>query len=386
MTIKTPWRAVSAMFLLNGGLYGIWAARIPAVAEKHDLGPAELGLLLLLLAGGAIVAFPLAGRAADRFGAAAVCRWAAIVYTIWLFAIGLAPTVPLLALALFLCGTTFGGLDVAMNSWAGEVERHMGRPVMASFHGMFSLGAGVGAGTGYLAVQAGMGIETHFILAGGLLSAVMIWMSEIGWTSPKRGKEPGAPVFAIPRGALFFVGLMAFCSAMGEGALADWSAIYLVMATGVDEARAALGFTVFSVAMVIVRLVADQVILRLGAVQSARIAGMVAALGAVIAVGFAGSYAMVLLGFAVMGIGYAFVFPLAFSRAANDPNMSPGAAIASVATLGYGGILLGPPVIGFVAEISSLPVAFLILAVMALAITGFARALRAEPVGDPRKV
>ncbi|MEV8467228.1 MFS transporter [Fluviibacterium sp. DFM31] len=378
--LRTPRRAVSALFFLNGGLYGIWASRIPAIADKHALGPGTLGLLLLLLAAGAIVAFPLAGRASDALGAGRVSLGLGAVYTLTLFALGLAPSIWLLAVALLLCGALFGGLDVSMNSWAGEVERHVGRPIMSSFHAMFSLGAGIGAGSGYLAVQAGLGPAAHFLLVGGAMAVGCLWTGNIGWTSPRRAATTGSPVFALPRGALLAVGLMTFCSAMGEGAMADWSAIFLVVSTGVGEARAALGFAAFSVAMVAVRLMGDRIILHFGAVRAAQLAGLAACFGTALAVVFSGSFWMVLLGFAILGIGYALIFPLAFSRAANDPDIAPGAAIASVATLGYGGILLGPPVIGFVAELASLRVAFGLLALMPLLIVALARTLRTAPV------
>ena len=156
--------------------------------------------------------------------------------------------------------------------------------------------------------------------------------------------------------------------------MADWSAIFLVSAAGVSEAKAALGYTVFSAAMVIMRLIGDQVVHRIGTVNSARIAGLAAASGSAIAIMFA-TFPMILLGFALMGVGYALVIPLAFTRAANDPNVTPGQAIASVSTLGYGGILLGPPLIGFAAEVTSIRIAFIILTALALLIFVFAKVL-----------
>jgi MFS family permease len=352
------------MFILNGALFGIWASRIPAVAERHDLGPGSLGGLLLLMAAGAIIAFPQAGKLSDNYGAAKTTWRMAILYIAALFLIAMSRDFLSLAIALFLFGATHGAMDVAMNTWAGEAERRIGRPVMSSFHAMFSLGAGLGAVSGFLAATNGLGITIHFIAAGLVIAVVTLPFASIGWTpDPKRTQSSG-PIFVLPKGPLFFVGAIAFCASIGEGGMADWSAILLVLSTGADEAHAALGYSVFSVAMVATRLLGDRITRTFGPVTAARLAGTTAASGVLIAV-IPGTYPMTLAGFALMGMGYAIIMPLAFSRAANDPELSPGAAIASVSTLGYGGILLGPPVIGFAAEAMSLPAAFLILATLA---------------------
>ncbi|MGR3677975.1 MAG: MFS transporter [Paracoccaceae bacterium] len=367
------------MFILNGGLYGVWASRIPAIAERHALGAGQLGVLLLVLAAGAVVAFPFAGRAADRFGAALVTRGLAVVLAFALIAVGAAPTISVLAVALFAFGAALGGMDVAMNSWAAEVERHMGRPVMSSFHAMFSLGAGLGAGSGFLAGSVALTVPLHFTFAALSATVLMLWVAQISWESQRVEKPTHAarkaPMFAIPKGPLIAVGLVTFCAALGEGALADWGAIYLVVLTEADEARAALGFAAFSLAMVAMRLLGDRITQWCGPVLAIRFAGSVAVAGSALVVIWP-DYSIVLIGFALMGVGYALVFPLAFSRAANDPNLSAGEGIASVATLGYGGVLLGPPVIGFLAEISSLRMAFVTLVVLSFCLVGMAGAVR----------
>ncbi|MEL6467272.1 MAG: MFS transporter [Pseudomonadota bacterium] len=372
---RATWLAVSAMFVLNGALYGMWASRIPAAARLHSLDEAALGLLLLLLAGGAIAAFPLAGRYADRFGASSVTLAIAVAYAVTLCLVGLAPTVAFLALALFFFGATHGAMDVAMNTWAGEAEAHIARPVMSSFHAMFSLGAGLGAASGYAAERFEIGIAPHFIVGSLIVLTVTLVFARIPWTSQKQGDVDQTPLFPFPRGPLIAVGLIAFCSSMGEGAMVDWSALFLVDIAQVDAARAALGYTVFSIAMVVTRLLGDQVTYKLGAVVTARIAGVFATIGTLYAVVFA-SYGSALLGFALMGVGYAVIMPLAFSRAARDPHLPPGTAIASVATLGYGGLLLGPPIIGFIAHTTSLRFGFGVLAALAALIVILAYAVR----------
>ncbi|WP_299724878.1 MFS transporter [uncultured Tateyamaria sp.] len=374
---RATWMAVSAMFILNGALYGIWASRIPAMAVRHDLDAGALGLLLLLLAGGAIAAFPLAGRFADRFGAAMITLRIAVAYTVALALTALAPNVASLAFALMIFGATHGAMDVAMNTWAGEAERHIARPVMSSFHAMFSLGAGLGAASGFAAEHWGVGIPLHFIVTGAGVAVVTLAFARIGWVSPTRDSLSDTPLFPLPKGPLIAVGLIAFCTSMGEGAMVDWSALLLIETAGVTAAHAALGYSVFSVAMVITRLLGDQATRAFGPTPTARVAGVIATLGAVSAVAST-SYGVTLVGFALMGIGYAVIMPLAFSRAARDPHLPPGTAIASVSTLGYGGLLLGPPLIGFVAHATTLRTGFGLLAVLAALIVVLAGAVRAR--------
>ena len=369
------WRAVAAMFALNGMFFGTWAARVPAVAEKYGLDPGALGLVLLAIGLGAIASFPFAGRWADQLGAAKVTLWLAASHLAAFWAVALAPGVWALVPALFYFGTMHGAMDVTMNAWAGEVEKRAGRPMMSVFHAIWSLGAGLGAATGWIAVRASLGIPLHFIAAGTLATLAALLIARGAWVSETHAHDGKSPVFAFPTGALLPVALVAMGSSVGEGGMADWGAIFLVTTTGAGEAAAALGYTAFSVAMVTVRFLGAGVVAALGPVKAARLAGLSAATGALTAVAFA-TYPAALAGFVMMGVGYALVIPLAFSRAANDPVVRPGRAIAAVATLGYGGILMGPPILGFVAHATSVRFAFVVIALLALMISALAGALR----------
>ena len=362
--LKSPWRAVASMFMLNGALFGVWASRIPAVSSAHELTQSSLGLLLLCMAAGAILAFPLAGHASDRLGCAVVTRRVAFFYAITLVLIGLSPNVWMLALALFAFGAAHGAMDVAMNAWAAEVERKAECSMMSSFPAMFSVGAGMGAVTGFVAASYYLTVSFHFTLVAILLTALALFIAQIPWNSVKVAGHQAGLKFSFPKGRLLAVGFVAFCASLGEGGVADWSALFLVSVAAVSESKAALGYAVFSLAMVTMRLIGDRIVAKLGPLFTARFGGAVAMAGSLMAIIW-GTYPMSLLGFALMGIGYSVIMPLAFSRAANDETMSPGAAIASVSTLGYGGILLGPPLIGFVADASSLSAAFLIISILA---------------------
>lgn len=380
-TVLTPWRAVSAMFVLNGAFLGIWASRIPSIRDAQGLDKGQFGLLLLVMATGALISFPIAGRLADRFGAAQVTRILAVLYGLSLIGIALAPaSVLVLGAAMFIFGATHGGMDVCMNSWATEVEKRAKKPIMSSFHATWSFGTGLGALSGYFAGAAGMGSSLHFLLAAGIFSALCLPFSLIKWESlrtaaPAGGSGEAAPLFMLPKGMLILIGLIGFCTTIGEGGMVDWSATFLIEVTGSTEARAALGFTAFSVLMVITRLLGDRLIQAMGPVTMTRVSGGVAALGGVIAIG-GGTYGLTLFGFALMGIGYATIVPMAFTRAAQEEGVSAGSAIASVATLGYGGLLLGPPVIGGLAELTSIRFAFGLLVILAVVMVFLAGAMR----------
>lgn len=356
-------RSVVAMFALNGLLLGTWASRIPAIAEALDLSKAQLGLLLLCIGGGAIASFPFAGTLSDRHGAALLSRWLGAANAAGLVLAAAAPSPWTLALALTLFGAGHGGQDVAMNGWGAEVERARRRPVMPFFHATWSFGAGLGAALGAGAVWLGVGVAAHFWTVGLLGTALALWAARTPWTSP-RSAEAG-PVFALPAWSLVPVGFVAMTASMGEGAIADWSALFLIEVSGATEARAALGYALFSVVMVAMRLSGAWIVEGLGPVRAARGSALAALAGIALAVGV-GTEAAVLAGFALMGVGYALIFPLAFSRAANDPVVPQGRAIAGVATLGYGGLLLGPVLIGALASGIGLRWAMGLLALLAL--------------------
>ncbi len=371
---RAAWAAVAAAFALNGGLFGIWASRIPAFKDSYTLSHTALGVLLLLLAAGAICAFPVAGRLSDQIGAARLSRSLAIVNLVALVCLPLSPNVVVLGMVLFVFGAAHGAMDVSMNAWGAEVERWSARPQMSSFHAMWSLGAGLGAATGYLAVTVDAAPLLHFACVGTAAAVGLLWVSNIDWASATKPRIRGR-IFTLPKGHLIVVGLLALGAALGEGAVADWSAVYLADAAQAPQQWAALGYAVFSVTMVALRLMGNQINKKAPPHIVVRVSGFIAAAGAVLTLVYP-TLPTMLTGFALMGVGYALVIPLAFSRAANDPAVSPGEAIAGVATLSYGGMLLGPPLIGFVAGLTSLKLSFGLLALLALMPAGLSNVLR----------
>lgn len=376
---NAQWKAVVAAFALNGFLFGAWASRIPAFKEVFALESGTLGLLLLALAGGAIFSFRFAGALSERWGADRLsvrCAWG---YLPALVILAFAPNVFLLGAALFVFGALHGAMDVAMNSWGARTEERLGRSIMSVFHAMFSLGAGLGAASGYAAVKLGFTPTSHFALVaifGGATALFFMASAQEERPASKPRSEHG-PIIALPSGALLLVGLIAFSVSMGEGAMADWSAVFLRLVVDATEAQAALGYAAFSTTMVLTRLFGGFLVQRIGPVMATRMSGVTAFLGLMLAIGI-DSLGAALTGFALVGVGYAVVMPLVFSRAARDKTIRSGPAIASVATLGYGGMLLGPPVVGFVAHLTGLRMSFVLLAVLALLAAFLASHLRVE--------
>lgn len=377
---RTARLIVSAVFCMCGTFIGMWASRIPDIKAAAGLGESGFGILLLVMASGAFASFPLTGILVDRKGVAPVSKAFTAFTLVSFLLVALAPSTVLLAGALFLAGFSFGGLDVAMNGWGAEVEKRLGKPVMTSFHGLYSLGAGAASAAGGLAIGLDLKVSYHFGIWCLICIPVVVLCFRQPWSAPERTTPKGgkAPLFAIPKGALVFVGLMALVAALGEGAVTDWAALYQIQDLGYAESIAPTAFTVFSAAMVIMRLSGDKVIARYGGVRVARVSGMVAFLGSLLFVSGLNIWA-VWAGCFVMGLGFAVLFPLAMSRAAADPHVSKGAALASVATLGYGAFLLGPPILGFIGDLVSLRASFAVVAFLTLALPFLARALTVKP-------
>ena len=357
--------AVSLIFAINGMVFGTWASRIPAVVDFHDLSPGSLGLLIFLAGLSAVIAFSIFGRAADRYGAAFITKRATLLLIpLTLIFIAYANSIWMLVFAVIFFGAIHGGDDVAMNAWAAEVEREYTRPVMSSFHAMWSLGAGIGAGLGSLLAFYEVGFKNHFSLISIVIFVLALSAAVVPFESQKNKKEANSPFISIPKGSLLPVATITFFASLSEGAVADWSAIFLKSVASLNDGNAALGFTVFSVCMFSMRLLGDRISFILGPATAARYSGLVALTGSIILL-VSDSFLLLLLGFGLIGLGIAVIIPLAFSRAGNDETISQGTAIASIATLGYGGMLLGPLFLGLIAEITSIKTSFLILPIMA---------------------
>jgi MFS family permease len=359
--------AVLGIFFLNGFGFGSWAVRIPAVQERLDLGEGLLGLALLGMAAGSLVSMPLAGGLVSRLGSRPVVGATGLGFFLALPLLAWSPSLAFLVLALAFAGASGGSLDVSMNAHAVAVEKVQGRPIMSSFHAAFSLGGLAGAAVGGGVAAWGVGVAPHLASVSALsLAAFALAYLRMLPADEDRG-ESGEPALARPTRALAGLGVISFCVLLGEGAMADWSAVYLKGTLGTGPGFAAAGFAAFSAAMVAGRLLGDRVTARFGPVALVRAGAAISAVGLGISLTVAHP-AAALVGFACAGLGFSIVFPTALSAAGRTKDSATGPAIAAVATAGYFGFLVGPPSIGFVAEGVGLGGALFIVVALSAAI------------------
>jgi predicted MFS family arabinose efflux permease len=358
--------AVAAIFLANGAIVGTWAAHIPLVAGRHAIGHATLGVALLAMALGALLAMPLSGAAIARFGSARVTRIATLA-CLAAFALPLtAPDVILLMAGLFVFGAANGAMDVAMNAHGVAVERRLDRAVMSSFHGMWSLGGLSGAGLAALLLpilppvaEAALATALAATLAGAALFFLL--------PSAADGGASGAAAFALPSRPTFVLGLLCFLCMSSEGAILDWGALHLKTHFAASAAAAATGFAAFSAAMAASRFLGDRLRTRFGAAALVRGSAVVAAVGLAAALA-APAVWLAIPGFAIVGLGLANLVPVFFGAAGRIPGRAAGTSLAAVATMGYSGFLVGPPLIGFVADATSLAAALAMVGIACLVI------------------
>jgi MFS family permease len=365
--------SVSTIFLLNGAGIGVWAAHVPLVQARAGIDTGVLGFLLLTIAGGAISAMPLSGWMAGRWGTRAVVIGSAFLFALTSAVLmnvgGLVP----LFLAAYAFGASNGVLDVAMNANASEVEAARGIPTMSSFHGFFSLGGLIGAALGGLLIGAGLGDGRGALM---ISVAIAIVVALCAWRLLAVPPAPHASHFALPRGPALFLGLLGLLCFAVEGALVDWSALLLTERTRVDAASAAFGYSAFSVAMAACRFAGDRLVLRFGPLRVMVAGGLGMFAGLMVAV-VSTHFMLSALGFALIGLSAANVVPLIFAAAARMPGMSAGGGLATVATLGYAGLLMAPPLIGSIAAHTNIAVALGVLSLSGIVIAANSRRVMA---------
>ncbi|MBG0857217.1 MFS transporter [Streptomyces spinoverrucosus] len=369
--------ALTTFFALDGFIFAGWVVRIPAIKDQTDASASTLGLALLCVSAGGVVTMTLTGRLCRRFGSHPVTVVCAVLLSLSVALPPLTHSAAALGAVLLLFGAAYGGINVAFNSAAVDLVTALRRPVMPSFHAAFSLGGMVGAGLG--ALVAGSLSPTRHLLG---LAVVGLLVTAVAGPTLLR-HEPPTPAERIPydakaprrmdrrtRGLVFVFGLIALCTAYGEGALADWGALHLEQDLRASPGVAAVGYSCFALAMTVGRLSGTALLERLGRTRTVVVGGATAAAGMLVG-SLANSLWAALLGFAVAGLGLANLFPVAVERAGA---LAGPSGVATASTLGYGGMLLGPPAIGFMADWFSLPTALTSVAVLAglAAVVGFA--------------
>lgn len=360
--------AVTAFFALDGFVFAGWVVRIPDIKEQTQSSASALGLALLGISAGAVLTMTATGRLCRRYGNHPVSvAWTAVLA----LSVALPPltrSAAALGAVLLLFGAAYGGVNVACNSAAVDLVAALRKPVMPSFHAAFSLGGMAGAGLGGL-VAGSLSPVRHLLgltLAGLLVTAVAgrTLLRHRTPVPPDRRRQPHREdrrPDGRGRGPVVVLGLIALCTAYGEGAMADWGALHLQQDLAASSGTAAAGYACFALAMTVGRLTGTALLQRLGRARTVIAGGGTAAAGMLVGA-LAPSVWAALLGFAVTGLGLANLFPVAVERAGALAGPS-GVAVAS--TFGYGGMLLGPPAIGFLADWLSLPAALTSVAVLA---------------------
>ncbi|MFD9425567.1 MULTISPECIES: MFS transporter [unclassified Streptomyces] len=357
-------------FALDGFLFAGWVVRIPAIKQQTGATASTLGLALLGVSAGAVITMMLTGRLCRRYGSHAVTVACGVLLSLSIALPAQTHSATALGLVLLVFGAAYGGMNVAMNSAAVDLVAALRRPVMPSFHAAFSLGGMIGAGLGGL-VAGGLSPATHlFVLTGvGLIATAALGPTLLRHPSrsatPAASHTPSAPKQRLDgraRRVVLLFGVIALCTAYGEGALADWGALHLEQDLDAHPGLAAAGYSLFALTMTIGRLTGTTLLERFGQTRTLVLGGATAAAGMLLGA-LAPTIWLALVGFAVTGLGLANIFPVAVSRAGE---LAGPSGVAAASTLGYGGMLLGPPAIGFLADWFSLPVALTTVALLAM--------------------
>jgi predicted MFS family arabinose efflux permease len=379
-----PRLATFSIFGINGAMVGTWVAHIPWLQDHLGVSRATIGVCLLFMAAGAFVSMPLTGHVLERRSSASVTRVATLVFCLMLPLPLLATGPYTLAAILFVFGATSGVMDVAMNAHGVAIQKALGKPIMSSLHGGWSVGGFVSAGLVALATAAGLDPRLESLLVGIALWLVAVVLTpRLGSTTAESEPRSG---FTLPSRPVLLIGGLCFLVMSAEGGIGDWSGIYLRHAAGASPAAAATAFAGFSFGMAVARLGGDFLNQRLGVGRLLRggTALVAVALGSVLLIG---QTVPAVVGFTLCGLGIANAVPLLFSAAGRfDP---PGPSLAAVFTLGYSGFIVGPPVIGVLSDQIGLPRTLSLLVLAALAVTVLAgRATAAKPsdLGAPQLV
>ena len=380
VTAGTRW-ASRAQFFSSGFIFATWGVHVPTVKAHYGLDEAQLGLALLAAGAGAMFGLTSAGRWIGRHGPRRIAALSGCVYALLLAGLIAMPGYFALMGLLAAFGLVTSVFDVAINTEAAQLEMQSGTPLMSGMHGMFSLGGMAGAASGSAVLAAGMGAQTHLLL----VAAVMVLLVALSSTRmlPKAatGNTTGADhSFRLPRGPLAVLGVLAALGLIAEGAIYDWSVLYMQQELGSPQKQAALAYAAFSAAMAAARFGGDAMRARFTPVALLRGSGVLAA-AAMTLVLLTDLPWLALVGFAGVGIGFANVVPILFGASARVPGVEPASGIASVSAVAYLGFMAGPAVIGLLARASSLTAALYVVVIFAAALAASARFTRSEEAG-----
>lgn len=358
------------IFLINGLGMSAWAPLVPFARDRLQLSGASLGALLLCLGIGSLAAMPVTGTLVARFGCRRVMAFSTLLVLLMMPLLATADSHLVMAAALMLFGAGLGMLDVAMNYQAVQVEQAADKPMMSGFHGFFSLGGILGAGTVSLLLSQSFTPLAATLVVMAVMLILLLWRLPV--LMNERLHQPDQPWLVVPRGWVAFLGLLCFILFLAEGAVLDWGALLLLQNPAMTPAYAGLGYAIFSVAMTLGRFSGDKVIARFGRYPVMLTGALTAAAGMSLAVWLPWPE-IALLAFLLVGFGLSNTVPMLFNAAGNQRDMPANLAISAMTTLGYAGILSGPALIGFISQWISLSGAFLVIALLLLAVAASAR-------------
>lgn len=357
--------SIGMAFFILSLQFSFWITRLPDVKVSLGLSELDLGMALFFLPLGAIISMLLSGRLINKIGEGKTTIYAIVFYSITIFSPFFAYDFTSICAALFGLGFAMGWLDISMNSVAGTVEKQFDVSIMSTSHGFFSLGGMVGAAIGSFLAASKVNIFVHlgvsFVII--LITLFGFINRHIGRIKEGEGNEK-PPLFALPVKPVFGLAIIAFCIMIGEGAIADWSTIYLRDFIGSSAYVAGFGYAAFSLTMTIGRFNGDYYIDKYGRLFIILLGTSMALVGILLLL--SRQTLVVVLGFSLVGLGYSCIIPVLFSSAAKVKGLAPAHGIASVASAGYFGFLIGPVIIGIIAEYQGLNMGFMLLFVLTL--------------------
>jgi predicted MFS family arabinose efflux permease len=371
LSARMRW-ASRAQFFASGFIFATWGVHIPTVKAHYGVTEAELGLAMLAAGVGALLGLTQASRWIGRYGARATAGLCGAVYALLLAGLLVMPGYAALLGLLAAFGIVTSVFDVAINTEAAELELRNGHPLMSGMHGMFSLGGMAGAVTGSAALAAGVAPQSHLTLVAVAMALAVVLSAQ--WMLPREATAfaVGNEGFRLPRGALVILGVLAALGLIAEGAIYDWSVLYLKQELGSPQQQAALAYASFSAAMAATRFGGDAMRARFAPAVLLRGSALLAAASMTLVLSTDAPW-LALAGFAGVGAGFANVVPILFAASARVPGVEPARGIAAVSAAAYLGFMAGPPVIGFLAEVSSLTAALYVVVVFAVALAASSR-------------
>ncbi|NHA06856.1 MFS transporter [Mucilaginibacter sp. HC2] len=356
--------AVGAMFFMAGLSFSSWASRIATVQQDMGLSDAALGAVLFALPVGLMCSLPFSGWIITKIGSRKLLISALLVYSVALVTLGLAQNPFQLIICLICFGFSSNAVNISVNTQAVITEELYQRPILASFHGLWSSAGFVGAGVGTFMIANHVAPYLHFLI---MMVVIMIGVIVAARYLKDDKVANAGPVFVMPDSSLIKLGVIAFCSMICEGAMFDWSVIYFKKVVLAPTALVGVGFTAFMLTMAGGRFFADKFAHRYGLKRTLQVSGTLTATGLLFAVAFPHVYTAI-AGFLLVGVGVSSVVPMVFSAAGKSKTMQPGVALAAVSTIGFLGFLVGPPLIGFIAGLATLRASFILIACMGVSV------------------